>query len=119
MVRLDVQKRIIEKAFRENPVPFAAEGETYTWKRPTRVKSKATEKTYQIYVEISLTPSRRLNTEVTACLCKTEGVRFEDLVIVSMIDPKIRGTIHLRGLPKGDEVHDFGKFVKKVSKAEQ
>ncbi len=115
MVRLDVQKKIIEKAFKENPVPFAAEGERFTWQRPTSVKSKATDKIYQIDVEISLTPSRRLNNEVSACLCKAEGVRFEDLVIVSMIDPKIRGIIHLRGLPKGDEEHDFAKFVKKVS----
>ncbi|CAM3985823.1 hypothetical protein [Alicyclobacillus pomorum] len=117
MVKLEVQKRIIERAFKKHPLPFDVEQETFRWTGSTKVTSRQTERTYEINVDISLKPNKRLFGEVSACLCKPEGVRFEDLVIVTMIDPKIQGTIRLTGLPRADESHDFAKFVKKVSEA--
>lgn len=115
MVRLDVQKRLVEKAFKENKVPFTLADEVFTWTGITKVKSNQTGRKYDITVDIALVPAKRLVDQLAACLCKEEGIRFEDLQVVSMIDPKIRGTITLKGLPREDAHHDFVKFIRKVS----
>ncbi len=117
MVRLDVQKRILEKALKKQAHPFVEEAGSFHWSGATRVVSRQTERAYEVTVEISVTPNRRVAAEVAACLCKPEGVRFEDLLIVSLIDPKAQGTIRLKGLPRQDETHEFIRFLKKVEEA--
>jgi hypothetical protein len=118
MIRLDVQKAIIEKAQRDNPTPFVQNGARFEWTGTTRVVSKATRRRYEPEVTISLETQPRLAEQVAACVCK-EGVRFEDLVIATMVDPRLRGRIHISGLPRGDEDHDIVRFIKKVEETVQ
>lgn len=112
----EVQQKIISKAFRNNKIPFVREGETFHWFGKTRVTSKNTGIVYPIEVSLSLTTSARLAEQVSACLLKSEGIRMEDLMIAGMIDPKLRGRIDIKGLPKDKLETDLGRFIKKLNK---
>lgn len=114
-MRLEVQQSIINKAFRENKVPFSREAEAFHWSGTTRVTSKNTGLTYQVQVGLSLKTSTRLAEQMSACLLKPEGVRMEDLLIAGMIDPKLGGFIEMNGLPKDKIETNLGKFIKKLN----
>lgn len=113
MVRLEVQKSLVEKALRENQGPFVHEDGQFLWNGQTRVRSKQTGRRYEVNVDIAIQSNRRVDEQIAACLIKPE-VRFEDLVIVSMLDSRLAGRIRLSGLPGQDIEHEFGKFLKNV-----
>lgn len=115
-MRLEVQQAIINKAFRRNKIPFNQNADTFDWSGATKVTSKNSGITYDIEITLSLKTNPRLAGQMAACLVKPEGVRMEDLVIAGMIDPRLKGTIDVKGLPPKDKVEtDLGKFIKKVS----
>lgn len=111
MVRLEVQKSIVAKALRENQHPFVQEGEQFTWMGKTRVRSKQTGRPYEVEVAITIQSNRRIKEQIEACLLKQE-LRFEDLVIVSVLDTRLPGRIKLSGLPGKEIEHEFSKFMK-------
>lgn len=113
MLRRDVLKTIIERALRDHPEPFTQDGPRFTWTGSTRVVSKATERRYEPVVTITMETQPRLAAQVAACVCKP-GVRFADLQIAALVDTRLRGHIHVTGLPRGDEKHDLMKFLKKA-----
>jgi hypothetical protein len=113
MVRLDVQRTIIERALRQNPVPFSRQGTHFEWSGSTRVVSKATHRTYEPEVSITIDTQPRLADQIAACLCKA-NLRFEDLVIASMVDTRMRGRVRITGLPRGDEEHDLLRFLRQA-----
>lgn len=115
MVSIEVQKAILQKALKANPTPFSESHGTFQWTTSTRVKSKATDRSYDVVIDITIHPTHKLAPQVQACLCKSEGVRFEDLMIVAMLDPKLEGKITFSGLPRTEGQYDFMKFAKKVA----
>ncbi|MCL6515873.1 hypothetical protein [Alicyclobacillus sp.] len=116
MLRLDVLKAIIERALRDHPEPFTQEGPRFAWTGQTRVVSRQTERQYEPVVSITLETHPRLAPQVAACVCKP-GVRLADLQIAAMVDTRLRGTIHVTGLPRGEEKHEVLKFLKKIEEA--
>ncbi|QSO49382.1 hypothetical protein [Alicyclobacillus mengziensis] len=115
-MRVEVQQTIMKKAFRENKSPFVRDADAFHWSGTTTVTSKNTGITYDVEVEVSLTTNSRLTEQMSACLLKAEGVRMEDLLIAEMIDPKLQGSIDIKGLPKDKIETNLSKFIKKVSK---
>ncbi|KPV41961.1 hypothetical protein [Alicyclobacillus ferrooxydans] len=115
-MRLEVQQSIMNKAFRDNKVPFSQEADAFRWSGTTKVTSKNTGRTYQVEVKLTLKTSARLADQMSACLLKPEGVRMEDLLIAGMIDPKLNGSIEMNGLPKDKIEANLGKFIKKLNK---
>jgi hypothetical protein len=113
MVRLEVQRTIVERALRHNPKPFFRQGTHFEWHGSTRVVSKATHRAYEPEVSITVDTQPRLADQIAACLCK-DSIRFEDLVIASMVDTRLRGRIRITGLPKGDADHDLVRFLKQT-----
>ena len=113
-MREDVQKTIISKALKENQTPFTLEADNFHWSGQTRVKSKASGRYYEVGIDITISSNKRLRDQIAACLCKPD-IRFEDMVIVWMLDPKLNGRISMTGLPKKEPDLDFSKFMKKTS----
>lgn len=116
MVRLEVQKAVVEKALKENHAAFEDRDGEFQWTGTTRVKSKQSGRAYDVVVDISVQPTRRTKDQIAACLLKPD-LRFEDLLIVSMIDSRIPGHVKISGLPGKDVEHDFMKFLKSVGAA--
>ncbi|MDQ0190276.1 hypothetical protein [Alicyclobacillus cycloheptanicus] len=42
---------------------------------------------------------------------------MEDLLIAGMIDPKLDGSLEMKGLPKDKLETSLGKFIRKLNKA--
>lgn len=112
MVRVEVQQKVIAKALKESGTPFAKSGNTYQWAGHTRLKSKKTGRIYDVDIEIGLACDRRVDAQVAACVTREDGTRIEDLVVASMVQPKLKGDILIKGLPGGPIKHDFLKFMK-------
>jgi hypothetical protein len=114
MASLETQKKILTKTLDKNRAPFVQTGDEFVWSGRTKIKSNSTGRIYDIQIEIHVKTQKRLESQVSACLCKQEGVRFEDLLIISMIDPRLVGDIAFVGLPKGDMKHNLVKFLKQL-----
>jgi hypothetical protein len=114
MVSLETQKKIITKALEKSGVPFVQTGEEFIWRGETKIKSNSSGRIYYVQIEIQVKTQKRLGSQVAACLCKQEGVRFEDLLIVSMIDTRLNGYISISGLPTGEVKHSLVKFLKQA-----
>jgi len=115
-MRLTVQQSIINKAFREIKSPFVRNMDVFRWSGMTQVKSQNTGKTYDVEIDLSLKTTPRLTEQVSLCLLKSDGVRMEDLLIAAMIDPKLAGSIVMKGLPKEKIETNLGKFIKMLNK---
>ncbi|MFD1676321.1 hypothetical protein [Alicyclobacillus fodiniaquatilis] len=113
-MRVELQKWVVEKCLRENQAPFTQEAAMFKWSGDTRVKSKKTGRVYPVQVELSVETDRRLNDQLSACLCRSDGVRVEDLRIVHMIHPRLSGKVAITGLPPKDIQVDFSKFLKQI-----
>ncbi len=110
-----LQKWVVEKCLRENPAPFQQNGTSFTWAGDTRVKSKQSGRVYPVHVEIHVEADKRTENQLSACLCRTEGVRLEDLQIAHMVSTRLHGKVHIAGLPQSDIEVDFNKFVKSIA----
>ncbi|MCL6634065.1 MAG: hypothetical protein K6T63_15730 [Alicyclobacillus herbarius] len=75
--------------------------------------SKATKCRYEPVVSITLETQPRLTAQIAACVCKP-GVRLTDLQVAALVDTRLRGTIHVTGLPRGEEKHELLKFLRKL-----
>lgn len=115
-MRLTVQQSIINKAFRENKSPFERDVDVFRWSGMTKVRSQNTGKTYEVEITLSLKTNPRLADQVAMCLLKSDGIRMEDLLIVGMIDPKLDGSIEMKGLPKDKMETNLGKLIKMLNK---
>ena len=116
-MKLDMQKTIISKAFRDNKSSFVRDAQMFNWSGTTKVKSKNTGLSYEVEVVLSLKTNARLSEQISTCLLKPEGVRIEDLLIVGLIDPKLDGSIQLKGIPTDKIETSLGKFIKKLNKS--
>jgi hypothetical protein len=115
-MRLETQQSIINKALKDNKIPFTRNQELFQWTGTTKVKSKASGMSYDVEVGLSIKTNPRMAEQISACLLKVEGIRMEDLMIAGMIDPKLDGLIELKGLPKETFERSVGKFIKKMNK---
>ncbi|GMA63909.1 hypothetical protein NZD89_01000 [Alicyclobacillus fastidiosus] len=119
MAKPELQKWVVAKCLKENPAPFEQSGSSFTWAGDTRVKSKQSGLVYPVHVEIHVEADRRTESQLSACLCRVEGVRLEDLQIVHMVSTRLQGKVHISGLPKKDIEVDFNKFVKTIPEGDE
>lgn len=113
MIRLDVQRAIVERALHQTGGPFVRTGNRFEWRGSARVVSKATHRTYEPEVQITLETQARLADQLATCLCK-DTVRIEDLVIAAMVDTRLRGELRITGLPRGEVAHDLSRFLRQM-----
>jgi tRNA(His) 5'-end guanylyltransferase len=119
MSKTKLYESIISKAFKDHLMPFTPGDEaSFLWSGSTKVKRKSTGKMYDVNVAIQLSASKRLQKDIATCLCRPEGVRFDDLRIVALLDSKLDGEISITGLPAPSQkvTVPFKKFIQEVEK---